>query len=332
RAAPVALTSGDGIEWTPRITGDGRTVAFVGAGAQKPTLPMVVPMSGGAPHVLAEEAIPSTFPTSELVIPKSVEFKAADGTTVHGQLFGRADAAPMKKPGIVFVHGGPPRQMLLGWHYMDYYSNSYAVNQYLANHGYIVLSVNYRLGIGYGHNFHHPAHAGPWGASEYQDVKAGGEFLRALPGVDARRIGIWGGSYGGYLTALALAHNSDIFKAGVDMHGVHNWITEYGNRLTSEQLRYEQGDIKKAIDVAWHSSPVSAISTWKSPVLLIQGDDDRNVYFHETVDLARRLSAAGIPFDELVIPDEIHGFLRHQSWFSADSATVHYFDKQFELR
>jgi len=221
--------------------------------------------------------------------------------------------------------------MLLGWHYMDYYSNAYAVNQFLANHGYVVLSVNYRLGIGYGHNFHHPEHAGASGASEYQDVKAGGEYLRSLANVDAKRIGIWGGSYGGYLTALALAHNSDIFKAGVDMHGVHNWISERRG-LVNDQLRYEKSDIKKAIDVAWTSSPVSAISTWKSPVLLIQGDDDRNVYFHETVDLARRLSAAGIPFDEMVLPDEIHGFLRHQSWLSADSATVEYFNRQFGVR
>jgi dipeptidyl aminopeptidase/acylaminoacyl peptidase len=332
RAAPVELTSGDGVEWTPQVTGDGQMVAFVGAGAQRPTLPMVVPLAGGTSRALAQEMIPSAFPTSQLVTPTPVQFKAADGTTVHAQLFQRMSDGPSKKPGIVFVHGGPPRQMLLGWHYMDYYSNAYAVNQYLANHGYVVLSVNYRLGIGYGHNYHHPPHAGAAGASEYQDVKAGGEYLRAMPAVDAHRIGIWGGSYGGFLTAMALAHDSDIFSAGVDMHGVHNWITQSGTRLAGEQLRYEQGDIRKALDVAWKSSPVSAIATWKSPVLLIQGDDDRNVHFHETVDLARRLSAAGVPFEEMVLPDEIHGFLRHQSWLSADSATVHYFDRRFGVK
>jgi dipeptidyl aminopeptidase/acylaminoacyl peptidase len=332
RAEPVALTSGAGLEWTPFVTGDGSTVAFIGAGAQKPPLPMVMPINGGTPRALAEEVIPTAFPTAQLVIPRPVTFKAADGTVVHGQLFERNDGGTAKKPGIVFVHGGPPRQMMLGWHYMDYYSNSYAVNQYLANHGYIVLSVNYRLGIGYGHNFHHPPHAGSAGASEYQDVKAGGEYLRSLGGVDSRRIGIWGGSYGGFLTAMALAHNSDIFKAGVDMHGVHNWLDESGSRLINAQLRYEKSDIKKALDVAWASSPVAAIATWKSPVLLIQGDDDRNVHFHETVDLARRLSAAGVSYEEMVIPDEIHGFLRHTSWASADSATVSYFNKQFGVK
>ena len=115
------------------------------------------------------------------------------------------------------------------------------------------------------------------------------------------------------------------------MHGVHNWLDESGSRLINAQLRYEKSDIKKALDVAWSSSPVSAIATWMSPVLLIQGDDDRNLHFHETVDLARRLSKQGVPFEDLVTPDEIHGFLRHQSWLRADSATVAYFDKKFNV-
>jgi dipeptidyl aminopeptidase/acylaminoacyl peptidase len=338
RATPVALTSGEGLEWNPAISGDGRTVAFIGAGAQRPPLPMIVPLSGGAPRALSPEIIPASYPTAGLVIPKSVVFRAADGTEIHGQLFERAgsDARTQtgtqnsaKKPGIIFVHGGPPRQMLLGWHYMDYYSNAYAVNQYLANHGYVVLAVNYRLGIGYGHDFNNPPHAGPWGASEYQDVQAGATFLRALPEVDASKIGIWGGSYGGYLTALALARNSDVFKAGVDLHGVHNWIADIGSELTNQQLHYEKGDIKQALDVAWQSSPVASMATWKSPVLLIQGDDDRNVHFHETVDLARRLADHRVSFEELVFPDEIHGFLRHATWLTADRATVDYFDRKF---
>jgi dipeptidyl aminopeptidase/acylaminoacyl peptidase len=334
RAAPVALTSGEGLEWNPAISGDGRTVAFIGAGAQRPPLPMVVPLHGGAPRALSPELIPASFPTTALVIPKPVVFKAADGTEIHGQLFARAGSDTRtrngaKSPGIIFVHGGPPRQMLLGWHYMDYYSNAYAVNQYLANHGYIVLAVNYRLGIGYGHDFNNPPHSGPWGASEYQDVQAGAAYLRALPDVDASKIGIWGGSYGGYLTALALARNSDVFKAGVDLHGVHNWIADIGSELTNQQLRYEKSDIKQALDAAWQSSPVASMATWKSPVLLIQGDDDRNVHFHETVDLARRLAEHHVSYEELVFPDEIHGFLRYSTWLTADRATVDYFDRKF---
>lgn len=333
RAAPTALTSGEGLEWDPHLTDDGRTVAFIGAGAQKSPLPMVIALSGGSPRAIGEEVVPATFPASELVVPKPVVFRAADGTEVHGQLFERAaDKGGERKPALIFVHGGPPRQMLLGWHYMGYYSNAYAVNQYLANHGYVVLAVNYRLGIGYGERFHNPPHSGPWGAAEYQDVQAGAAYLRSLAGVDGSRIGIWGGSYGGYLTALALARNSGVFKVGVDLHGVHDWIDDIGHFFTDAKLRYEQGDIKRALDVAWRSSPVASIATWKSPVLLIQGDDDRNVPFHATVDIARRLATAGVPYDELVLPDEIHGFLRHQSWVTADSATISYFDSHLRAR
>ena len=329
RAAPTAITSGEGLEWDPYVVDGGRAVAYIGAGAQKSPLPMVVATTGGAPRVLGEEVVPSTFPVSSLVIPKPVLFHAADGTEVHGQLFVRDDGKPgAKKAGLIFVHGGPPRQMLLGWHYMGYYSNAYAVNQYLANHGYVVLAVNYRLGIGYGERFHNPPHAGPAGAAEYKDVQAGAAYLRTLGAVDASRIGIWGGSYGGYLTALALARNSDMFKAGVDLHGVHDWINDVGKFFTDAQLRYEKGDIVRTLDVAWASSPVASMATWKSPVLLIQGDDDRNVNFHATVDIARRLDARGVSYEELVIPDEIHGFLRHKSWMSADSATIAYFDKK----
>ena len=87
----------------------------------------------------------------------------------------------------------------------------------------MVLSVNYRLGTLYGRAFRQPAKAGPLGASEYQDVVAGAEYLQSLPYVDPQKIGLWGGSYGGYLTAMGLARNSDIFKAGVDNAGVHDW-------------------------------------------------------------------------------------------------------------
>src|SRR5499427_9657490 len=97
------------------------------------------------------------------------------------------------------------------------------MNQYLASRGYVVLSVNYRSGIGYGRGFREaPGRAGR-GASEYQDVVAAGKYLQSRPEVDASRVGLWGGSYGGYLTALGLARNSDLFAAGVDFHGVHDW-------------------------------------------------------------------------------------------------------------
>ena len=331
RAQPVVLTPGQGLEWMPVITGDGRHIAFVSATAERPPLPAVIPAEGGHERLLAEDLLPADFPSAaQLVTPRKVVFTAPDGIEVHAQLFERPEGAA-KRPAIIYVHGGPPRQMLLGWNYSDYYSNAYAVNQYLASRGYIVLSVNYRLGIGYGDEFHHPKDAGSRGASEYQDVKAGGEYLRRLPQVDAKRIGIYGGSYGGFLTALALARDSDLFAGGVDLHGVHDWTAERSQAhwLLGKDSYEKPPDAERALETAWRSSPDSSINTWKSPVLLIQGDDDRNVRFSQTVDLAERLRKAGVQFEELVIPDETHDFLRYASWLKADTAIVAFFDKIF---
>jgi len=322
----VALTSGETLEWTP-VSAAAEQVAFVAAGPRQPPTVAIVGLDG-AHRASLVAATNSEFPQAKLTAPKQVTFKAADGTLVHGQLFDTSGAkSAERKAGVIFVHGGPPRQMLLGWHYMDYYSNGYAVNQYLAAHGFVVLSLNYRLGIGYGREFHHPEHAGYAGAAEYQDVVAGAHFLQALPSVDGKRIGIWGGSYGGYLTALALARNSDLFKAGVDLHGVHDWSRLMDERTGKQGSRYEKGDREKAMEVAWNSSPDAGLDGWKSPVLLIQGDDDRNVPFQQTVDLARRLEERNLPFEELVLPNEIHGFLRHATWLRADEATANFLSR-----
>jgi dipeptidyl aminopeptidase/acylaminoacyl peptidase len=159
-------------------------------------------------------------------------------------------------------------------------------------------------------------------------VKAGGEYLRQLPQVDSKRIGIYGGSYGGFLTALALARDSQLFAAGVDIHGVHNWTAERAQSLLEN--RYEKApDVQRALDVGWQSSPVSSVLTWKSPVLLIHGDDDRNVRFSQTIDLVRRLEKAGVPFEELIIPDDTHHFMRHANSVKVDAAVAAFFDKVF---
>jgi len=292
-------------------------------------------MNGGATRWIGADRVPADYPTARLLVPRKVVFKSADGVEVHGQLFeadgGRGQAGGgggLRKPAIIYVHGGPPRQMLLGWHYSDYYSNAYALNQYLASRGFVVLSVNYRLGIGYGREFHHPPQGGAQGAAEYQDVKASAEWLARQPQVDPRRIGIYGGSYGGFLTALALARNSDLFAAGVDIHGVHDWSGERARPLLASD-RYEKApDTQRALDVAWQSSPISSVSTWRSPVLLIHGDDDRNVRFSQTVDLARRLEAQKVAFEELIIPDDTHHFMRHVNWLRVDAATADYFARK----
>jgi len=119
-----------------------------------------------------------------------------------------------------------------------------------------------------------------------------------------------------------------MFKAGVDLHGVHDWSRDIAREAPAPYLRFEQGDRGQAMATAFASSPDADIATWRSPVLLIQGDDDRNVDFQQTVDLAHRLEAQGVRYEELVLPDEIHGFLRHASWLKADTATAAFLERE----
>jgi dipeptidyl aminopeptidase/acylaminoacyl peptidase len=247
------------------------------------------------------------------------------GIAAHGVLF-VPQGGGTRHPAVVFLHGGPIRQMLPSWHYRHYYSNAYAMNQYLASRGYVVLALNYRAGIGYGLDFREAAGVGAAGASEYNDVLAAADFLRARVDVDPARIGLWGGSYGGYLTALGLARDSDLFRAGVDLHGVHDW---HHDTLATERDNlplYPPDAPPAALATALAASPISALSAWRSPVLLIQGDDDHNVAFSESVRLAEALREHDVEYQELVLPDEIHGFLRYASWVRAYQATADFLD------
>jgi dipeptidyl aminopeptidase/acylaminoacyl peptidase len=326
---PEALTHGETMEWTPlEIAGE---VVCLGSAATTPAMPYVVTSqgSGRGREMIAKSALPADFPSAQLVTPKQVIFKAADGWDIHGQLFEpkmerRASRPSGPRPALIFIHGGSMRQMMLGFHYMDYYHNAYAMNQYLASRGYVVLSVNYRTGIMYGRYFREPKDGGPRGGAEYKDIVAAGKYLQSLPNVDAKRIGLWGGSYGGYLTAMGLAHDSDLFAAGVDLHGVHDWSA------FKEVVPADAPDHDDAVKLAFQSSPNAAIATWKSPVLLIQGDDDRNVDFSQTVDLLQRLRAQRVHVEELIFPDEIHGFLMWKNWIRAYGAADEFFGRELK--
>jgi dipeptidyl aminopeptidase/acylaminoacyl peptidase len=320
--APAALTRTAGAEWMPAPIDD-TTVAFMHSDAR---LPAHAALSrNGKMNTLGN--VPTDFPVPQLVTPQRVTFPAADGMIIPGQLFVPRDLKPgEKRPAVLFFHGGSRRQMLLTWHYLSYYHNTYAMNQYLASRGYIVLSVNYRSGTGYGLNFREALNYGATGASEFNDVLGAGLYMKNRPDVDPNRIGIYGGSYGGYLTAHALARASDLFAAGVDIHGVHDWNVGIRTFMPT----YNPGaEIERR---NFLSSPLAYVAGWKSPVLLVHGDDDRNVSFAETVTLAEALRKQGVTFESLVLPDEIHGFLRYDSWLQVFRASADFFDRYLKER
>jgi len=202
------------------------------------------------------------------------------------------------------------------------------LNQFLASRGYVVLSANYRSGTGYGMEFREALNYGAHGASEFNDVLGAGLYLRSRPDVNPDRIGLWGGSYGGYLTALGLARASELFAAGVDIHGVHDW----NQVIRNFEPGYDPAKRAEEARRAFESSPLASVKNWRSPVLLIHGDDDRNVPFSESVDLVESLREQGVHFEEVIFPDDVHDFLLHRNWLAAYGAAADFFDRFLRRR
>jgi dipeptidyl aminopeptidase/acylaminoacyl peptidase len=324
-SAPAeAITTGRGIEWLPTVLADG-AVAFLASDARLPAHATILPAGSNARRYLAPESMPADFPSTQLVEPTAVTFTAADGITSYGQLFlPPADKFRGKRPAIIFIHGGSRRQMLLGWNYGSYYHHAYALNQALALRGWVVVQLNFRSGIGYGRDFREALNYGAAGASEYGDLLAATQWLRARADVDPAKVALWGGSYGGYMTAHGLTRNPELFAAGVDIHGVHDWNVGIQTFLPD----YNRLEDPTAGQRAFTASPLARVAQWKDPVLLVHGDDDRNVRFIETLTLIQRLRAQHVPVEQLVFPDEIHSFLRHDSWMRAFDGAIDFLERR----
>jgi dipeptidyl aminopeptidase/acylaminoacyl peptidase len=300
----AAITRGDSIEDFPVITPDGALFALRGT-AHDPMAPAMI-AAGKASALVAPDP---HFPGSQLVAPQRVVFKSPDGLDVHGQLFVPSGAAAGgKRPALLFFHGGPQRQMLLGWHPMGAYARLYAMNQFLAAQGYIVLSVNYRGGTGYGLNFREADEFATAGGSEARDIVGAVQFLKGRGDVDTKRIGVYGMSYGGIMTSLALARQPGDFAVGVDMAGVHDWKS-FLPQFTAP------GASPAAADLAFRSSAMATVDQWRTPTLIVHADDDRAVPFAQSVELIEALRKSGkVEPEQFIIPNEVHDLIRYQSW------------------
>ena len=318
--AEAAVAASDGIEAYPEVAADG-TIFALRSGATRQLTPVVLREDRWVP--LAPETMPASFPTEQLVTPLSVTFRAKDGLETHGQLFLPRERSVGRHPALLFFHGGPPRQMLTGFHYMGAYSWMYGLNEYFAAKGYVVLSVNYRGGIGYGLDYREAKDFGAGGGSELNDLLGAVTYLQHRDDVDAKRIGIWGGSYGGLMTALGLARASDSIAVGVDYAGVYNWAS----MLATLGAPIEDADAKRR---ALASSPVATIDRWRSPVLVVQADDDRNVPASQSTELIQDLRAHDVPHEQLLLPNEVHDLTRYQSWLTLFGATDAYLDRYLQ--
>jgi dipeptidyl aminopeptidase/acylaminoacyl peptidase len=316
---PRQVTHGEGVEDMPVIAVDGRIFALRGE-ARRPLRPVAATDEGMSD--LAAAAVPADFPSDDLVVPRLVTFKAADGATIHGQLFiPRGRTAP--GPALLFFHGGPTdRQMFAAWDPFETHSHLYESSQYFANHGYVVLSVNYRGGTGYGFEYREPPRFGAGGASELDDIVAAAKYMQARPDVDPKRLGVWGGSYGGRMTLLALSEAPEYFAAGASYSGIYDWVT-----MPEFDVNGAQPGNESTVNLAYDSGPVAHMDKWRAPVLLMLGDADPIVNIQQTTALAAVLRRKKIPVDVLMIPDEVHFLLKESSWNTVFDATRAYFDR-----
>ncbi len=259
----------------------------------------------------------------DLVDSQVVRFRSSDGLTIPSIFYQPHQASPSNRvPALVWVHGGPGGQTRKGYS---------AFVQYLVNHGYAVLGINNRGSSGYGQTFF-TADDRKHGREPLRDCVEAKAYLAGLPYIDPDRIGIIGGSYGGYMVLAALAFQPEEFRVGVDIFGVSNWIRTLESIPSwweSQRLALYQeiGDPVKDRDMLRAISPVFHADKIRRPLLVLQGQNDPRVIKPESDDIVAALKASGVPVEYVVFPDEGHGFTKKKNQAEGYRAALNFLDK-----
>jgi dipeptidyl aminopeptidase/acylaminoacyl peptidase len=258
-----------------------------------------------------------------LVAGEVVRYKSFDDLEIPGILYKPHGAsADNPVPALVWVHGGPGGQSRTGYS---------ATRQHLINHGYAILAANNRGSSGYGKTFFHMDDK-RHGEEDLQDIVYGRKYLESLDWVDAERIGVIGGSYGGYMVAAALAFEPEAFDVGINIFGVTNWVRTLKSippwwEAFKEALYDEMGD--PATDEERHRriSPLFHAENIVKPLLVVQGANDPRVLQVESDELVAAVEANEVPVDYVIFPDEGHGFRKRDNRITASEAYVRFLDK-----
>jgi len=305
-AAAAPLTPADGVAVQPMAFDHGRRLVWRAAAGQAQTLQIESDGRMKAP----EPAPPDPNPE---VTETSVQLTASDGVVTNAQVFHPPGPGPF--PAIVFLHGGPQRQTFAAAAPSAFYSRFGWMNRALASRGFLVMQLNYRSGTGQGRDFRRIRGVARNGAGEFLDVLAARAWLAAQPDVHADRIGVWGDSWGGWLTALALARRSDLFRAGVVVSGVYDLSqTSFGPGLPPD-----------ARALARESSAAGSIDLWRSPVLIVHGELDNTVPFSQAQALSAALLRRHQDAEMLSFPREAHALQLERDWTILFDRTLAFF-------
>jgi dipeptidyl aminopeptidase/acylaminoacyl peptidase len=292
------------------VSPDEGTLAVIHSYSTKPPELHVMPFTAGA-----ESKRVTTTPTEEWrsfkwIDPKVITYKARDGVDVYARLYtpemigARRDP---RRPAVVFVHGAGYLQN--AHKYWSTYYREYMFHNLLASLGYVVLDPDYRASSGYGRDWRTAIYR-HMGGHDLNDVVDGAKFLAATERVDPRRIGVYGGSYGGFITLMAMFTTPDVFAAGAALRPVTDW-SHYNHGYTSNILNTPVADP----DAFKKSSPIYFADGLKGRLLIAHGMVDTNVFFQDSVRLAQRLIELRKDNWELAAyPVENHGFTEETSW------------------
>lgn len=326
--APVVttLTTGRGTNTAPAWSPDGARIVFQHTDpTSSADLFLVDAASGSAPHRLTS-SMPAELDRSALVEPELVHFTAEDGSEVPAYLFVSPDLDRSEEhPAIVWIHGDGVNQNYDGWHIQRNYAVYYSFHQYLAQRGYVVLAVDYRGSIGYGKAWRQ-GHFRDLGGNDYLDVAAGVDYLDSLGYVDTDRVGVWGLSYGGFLTLQALTVTPDLFRCGIDVAGVADWRTWHKDP-GGPWIQGRMGTPSENVEIYRRTASIENIDRIERPLLVMHGMADVNVPFTESVRLVDVLTKLGKDYEFVMYPGEFHYFQRAHILRDAWKRVERFFDE-----
>ncbi|MGC8487697.1 MAG: prolyl oligopeptidase family serine peptidase [Clostridia bacterium] len=312
-----AVTGPGGTHVDPVITPDGACMAYLGASARE-SLEVYVRGSAGE-DARVTHSMPSAWAEAAVVLPEHLELSSLDGFRFHADLYRPPHPRETPGPALIYVHGGPMRQMRAGFHPMHPYAVFHAWNQYLLQQGYVILSIDFRGGTGYGVDFERGNYQGP-GQGDLADVIAGARHLKTLPDVDPARVGIWGLSYGGYLTLLSLTKFPQEFRMGVNIAGMWTYAESTGVGRVRFWERRLGGPRRPETEVHYReASPADFADQLTAPLLNLHGTADESVEFQQLDQIVRDLTRLHKAFEVMYYPGETHFFHRRESWEDAFS-------------
>lgn len=307
-----------------RLSRDDAKVAFYASDGSVPDDLYAGPVNGRPTRLTS--ALNPAIKRDDLIVPTRVRFKSYDGVEIPGLLYTpRQATASAKAPALVMVHGGPGGQAQFGY---------FALTQALVNHGYVVFDINNRGSTGYGKTFY-AMDDRKHGEADLGDVVASKQMLAATGYVDPARIGIIGGSYGGYMVLAALTLQPDAFKVGVDMFGISNWIRTLENvppwwESFKNALYAEMGDPKTDAERLRRISPLFNASKIRAPLMVLQGANDPRVLKIESDEIVDAAKKNGVPTEYIVFPDEGHGFVKKENEIRGYTAILAFLDRHLK--